>query len=302
MKSSAIISCLILLFAAFALCLPDDASAARMGGGKSFGSRSSMSSPAKAPSQNMGQSQAPAQRNAAAQPSKPGLFGGMGGFLGGMLAGTLLGSLLGGHGFAGGGFMDIILLGLLAFLGYKLYSRFKASKQQPAGASYDSGQGMNDQNNMQGGYAGQAGSAWGNLGSQSDANQPEAANGQIPADFDTEEFLRGAKLAYSRMQASWDKRDINDIAQFATQPVIDMLKSQMASDPTPSKTEIILVNAQLLEVTSEGTVERAQVYFDVLMRERPDQATPNSAREIWHFMRENAGDSWKLDGIQQVEG
>ena len=47
--------------------------------------------------------------------------------------------------------------------------------------------------------------------------------------------------------------------------------------------------------------QRAQVFFDVLMRESPDQQAPSSVREVWHFVRPIAGGSWKLDGIQQVD-
>ena len=122
----------------------------------------------------------------------------------------------------------------------------------------------------------------------------------MPADFDAEEFLRGAKMAYNRLQAAWDNRDLNDIAQFASAAVMDAVRQQLAEETEPSKTEILLVNAQLLSVVNEDKEQRAQVYFDVLMRERPDQTTPSNVREIWHFVRELDGGTWKLDGIQQV--
>ena len=123
---------------------------------------------------------------------------------------------------------------------------------------------------------------------------------ELPADFDAEEFLRGAKMAYNRLQAAWDSRDLNDIAQFASPAVMDAVRQQLAEETEPSKTEILLVNAQLLSVVNEDKEQRAQVYFDVLMRERPDQPTPSNVREIWHFVRELDGGTWKLDGIQQV--
>ena len=70
----------------------------------------------------------------------------------------------------------------------------------------------------------------------------------MPADFDAEEFLRGAKMAYNRLQAAWDSRDLNDIAQFASPAVMDAVRQQLAEETEPSKTEILLVNAQLLSV------------------------------------------------------
>ena len=135
------------------------------------------------------------------------------------------------------------------------------------------------------------------------AAQAETPGPQIPMPpgFDADEFLRGAKMAYTRLQASWDKRDMNDIAQFTTEAVQKSVREQMAADPKPSSTEILLVNAQLLGVTNEGEEQYAQVFFDVLLRETPAQETPSSAREVWHFMRPATGGNWKLDGIQQVE-
>lgn len=300
MKFGAIFACLFILFSALALALPQDADAARMGGGRSFGSKPFMNRPA-APPAAARQQAAPAQAPAAA--ARPGMFGGMGGIMGGLLAGTLLGSLLSGNGFGGGGFLDIILLAILAFIAYKLFMRFK-NRPAPepaasgAGGMFDSLKRSNDQpmarQNLQDG--------WGALGGKSQAPE-EIASPQvnIPAGFDVDEFLRGAKMAYNRLQKDWNSRDLADIARFATPAVMSALKEQLAEDPNPSSTEIMLVNAQLLEVEKDGGDERAKVYFDVLMRERPDQPAPEAVREIWHFVRSGSSGEWKLDGIQQVE-
>ena len=279
--------------------LPDTADAARLGGGRSFGSRPSMSQPAQAPSAMQRQSTQQRQQAAQAQqPQRKGFLGGMGGLLGGLLAGSLIGSLLFGGGFSGGGIMDILLLGILLFVGLKLFARARnKATAAPAGAGNAPMGGMEPplQRNDT------AASGWDTLSGQNNAynSQPEVVI-PMPADFDAEEFLRGAKMAYNRLQAAWDSRDLNDIAQFASPAVMDAVRQQLAEETEPSKTEILLVNAQLLSVVNEDKEQRAQVYFDVLMRERPDQPTPSNVREIWHFVRELDGGTWKLDGIQQV--
>lgn len=299
MSFKALVTAFFLLFATCAITMPDYSEAARLGGGRSFGSKPAMRAPAPQP-----QMQRPAQsaqrQNAAQtqQPARKGFLGGMGGILGGLLAGTLLGSLLSGAGFSGGGFLDILLIGLLVFLGLKLFARRRASSPASAAAAGAEGgmlrTSMPPQQDM---HAGQ--DAWGAL--RSDAAQtPQEPQAHVPAGFDTEEFLRGAKMAYTRLQAAWDKRDLDDIAQFATPAVLDAVREQMAQEPGTSHTEIMLVNAQLLEVSTDGSDERAQVYFDVLLRESPDQPTPTNAREIWHFVRQQNGGTWKLDGIQQI--
>ena len=293
MKIKAILTMLIMLGGACMYALPDTADAARLGGGRSFGSRPSMSQPAQAPSAMQRQQAAQAQ-----QPQRKGFLGGMGGLLGGLLAGSLIGSLLFGGGFSGGGIMDILLLGILLFVGLKLFARARSKAQPaPAGAGNAPMGGMEPplQRNDT------AASGWDTLSGQNNAynSQPEVVI-PMPADFDAEEFLRGAKMAYNRLQAAWDSRDLNDIAQFASPAVMDAVRQQLAEETEPSKTEILLVNAQLLSVVNEDKEQRAQVYFDVLMRERPDQPTPSNVREIWHFVRELDGGTWKLDGIQQV--
>ena len=259
--------------------------------------------------------QAPAAtaRNAQAAQQRPGMFGGMGGLFGGLLAGTLLGSLLSGNGMGGGGgFLDIIIIGLLIYFGLKLFARFRnrqSSEPAPAGSGvFGTGRPdlTNDSASQPFARSNTQASGWDalrNLTGQGSQVGPEAAEPgvDVPAGFDTEEFLRGAKMAYTRMQKSWDRRDLDDIAQFATPAVMEVLREQMAAEPAPSTTEILLVNAQLLGAESEGDDQRAQVFFDVLLRERPDQTAPTSAREVWHFLREGENGTWKLDGIQQVD-
>ena len=308
MQIKAFLSILVLLCCSLMLTLSDDALAARLGGGSSFGSKPFMSTPAPRPQQpsfqskpNPGQTQAqPA--TAASRPG--GLFGGMGGLMGGLLAGTLIGSLLGGHGFAGGGFMDILLIGLVIFIGLKLFAAFRGSQRPAQAAAGAEGTHTAQAAQTQAGMMREdnAANGWDALRGQG-AAQAETPGPQIPMPpgFDADEFLRGAKMAYTRLQASWDKRDMNDIVQFTTEAVQQSVREQMAADPKPSTTEILLVNAQLLGVTNEGDEQYAQVFFDVLLRETPAQETPSSAREVWHFVRPVTGGNWKLDGIQQVD-
>ncbi|MDR0466612.1 MAG: 39S ribosomal protein L45 [Deltaproteobacteria bacterium] len=273
-----------------------DADAARFGGGKSFGGGSYMNKPAAPPSPAPGMNRAAPGQNApgAAGAMAGPRMGGMGGMFGGLLAGTLLGSLLFGGGFHGGGFMDILLIGLLIYCGFKLYSRFRRTATVSDGPiQYSSYEPQQEQ---------RGGMDWGQLRGQPQGTTIDApAGASIPADFDVEEFLRGAKMAYTRLQASWDKRDMDDIAQFASQAVMKEVRAQVEADPNPSTTELLLINAQLLAVVKEGDTERASVFFDVLLREDPKVQATAQVREVWHFMRDG-GESWKLDGIQQVEG
>lgn len=304
-----------LLLALSTLCATFDAAeAARLGGGRSFGSRPSYSQPAQRqqfPSMNQ---QRPAQQQQQqnlgqqAAPARRGLFGGFGGFLGGMLAGTLLGSLFFGHPFSGGGMMDILLIGILIFAGVMIFRMFSARRRQPqseysyAGAARRQAEAPQDQ----GGWGEsqwdrlRSAPASGQAGGQADGQPGPAIH--VPG-FNEEEFLRGAKLVYTRLQGSWDARDLEDIREFTSPEVYAEIARQAAQDPAPSKTEILLVNARLLEVKPQGAQVVATVYFDVLMREDKAKDAPEQVREVWHFRRESADpkSSWKLEGIQQLE-
>ncbi len=196
--------------------------------------------------------------------------------------------------------MDLILLAVLVFIGWKLFTRFRNRTAQPAGAGAGFGNPAPDNQPMARSDMSSS-SGWGALSGQAFQTPSAADPGvDIPADFDVEDFLKGARMAYNRMQASWDRRDLADIAQFATPAVMRELEAQAAEDPNPSRTEIMTVNAKLLGVEDEGDTRRAQVYFDVLMRENPSAPTPENVREVWHFIRTGQNGAWKLDGIQQV--
>lgn len=295
MNWKALLTIFIFLAGITMVSLPD-AEAARFGGGRSFGSKPSMQRSTTAPTQ---QKPPMAAANAGAA-QKPGFLGGMGGMLGGLLAGTLLGSLLFGGGFNGGGLMDILLIGILLFVAYKLFTRFRGSRPVPA-AGPDPGPAYAPREESAGMQRQDTGMSWGALQKQASPAAGSAPEASVPAGFDTEEFLRGAKMAFTRLQASWDKRDLEDIAQFTSPSVLQEVKSQFEADSKPSKTEILLVNAQLLSVTEENGEQTASVFFDVLLREAPATDT-TQVREVWHFVRTVSGNqSWKLDGIQQVE-
>ena len=86
-------------------------------------------------------------------------------------------------------------------------------------------------------------------------------------------------------------------------PSTKQMEEASVSSPNETLISLIEVDAsanQRLQVV-EKRQQFAQVFFDVLMRESPDQQAPSTVREVWHFMRPVQGGSWKLDGIQQVE-
>ncbi|MBI5580221.1 MAG: Tim44 domain-containing protein [Deltaproteobacteria bacterium] len=284
----------------FTLCFfhlfQEAAEAARLGGGGSFGSRPSYqrSAPAPSLSPTSPQSQPGLGQQNPLGASAP-IGGRWGGMLGGLVMGGLIGSLLfgGGHGFGGPGLLDIILLGggLLLLMRY-LRSRKTVAQSASATGFTDP---FHERSTQQG---------WGSSGDGEATLQPSPATPPIPPGFDQGEFMKGAQTIYTRMQSSWDKRDLEDIRKFTSPEVYAEISRQAQEDPQPGRTEILLVNARLLEVRSVDNQEIASVLYDVMMREGDADKLAKQVREVWHFSRDEkaTGSFWRLEGIQQVEG
>jgi predicted lipid-binding transport protein (Tim44 family) len=215
--------------------------------------------------------------------------------LGGFLMGGLLGSLLFGgmHGFAGPGLLDILIVGGLLFFLFR-FLRARRMATQPAGSSAFSSTAFQD-------VRPQETSGTSGYGPASQQIPSSFEPPSIPAGFDKEEFLKGAKAVYTRLQQSWDNRNLNDIREFTSPEVFQEISRQAEEEPTPGRTEIVLVNANLLEVKSDEGQTVASVLYEVLMRESTEETVARQVREIWHFREKAPGSSWTLEGIQQVE-
>jgi len=288
----------------------DFASAKRLGGGNSIGNRQSFSQTTRpdmgAPSGSFG-SQQSAPRPSPMGTATPGggLFSrpGLGGMLGGLLVGGLVGSLFsGGHGMGGGGvgLLDLILIGGGLFLLFKFLRSHRAATE--AGPSLARTYEAEPREPSPSPMEDAARSGWANLGTSPTPGAAASAGPEIPAGFDVNDFLTGAKTLFARLQRSWSARDLADIAAFATPAFMEDVRKQAAEDPTPTPTDVLLVDAKLLEVRKQGQVTIASAYFDTLLREDPKAGQPEQVREVWHFVRreDTPGDTWRLDAIQQL--
>ncbi|WP_320169560.1 TIM44-like domain-containing protein [Maridesulfovibrio sp.] len=290
-----------------------NADAKRFGGGSSFGSKPSYSNTYRKPTYSPSSTQRQASGTNTGQSgfARPGM-----GLFGGLLAGTFLGSMFGGYGgMGGGGIFNLLIIGLLVYLGFKFFrNRSRGSDQMYQQGNYQRGPDRSD-NNKQSYDAdpfarreSAARNAWDHLSSTPTAQKSSGSDASggpsvnIPAGFDQEEFLEGAKAVYTRLQKSWDNRDMDDIAQFATPDVVAEIRKQAQEDPGPSQTDVMMVNARVLEVRDECGRTAATVFYDVLLREDPSSSQPSQVREVWHFVKDPGKDAmWKLDGIQQLE-
>ncbi len=294
----------------------NDAEARRFGGGGNFGGRSAYSSPyqrSAQPTRTANQQQAGKQTPASnpAFPNRSGLMG----MLGGLALGGLLGSLFMGGGFHGLNFLDILVFGAIAFFLYKMFAARNASAQrptysQPSGNSYQDTS-YNYQPHEQGAQNQTAGfdtdilfnkdkpqADYSNQNLAQDANFNAAI---VPENFDETGFLNGAKIAYKALQKAWDERDLAEIRSLTTDKVFAEIQDQLKASSEENHTDVLKVEAELLEVRETGNEIEAVVLFDVIMREERD-AQAGQVREVWHFIKPNnpKQTKWLLDGIQQL--
>jgi predicted lipid-binding transport protein (Tim44 family) len=245
-----------------------DADAKRLGGGRSVGAQRNVTAPPAAkPTQAQPQQAAPAQ-----QGSRWGaLLGGLA--LGGLLAWALSGT----------GLSTILLIALLAVAAVLALRAFGRRQEAPA------------QEPVQFAGVGQERVALPVSGAA-----PVAASA-VPAGFDTAGFLRAAKLNFVKLQLANDAGTLDEIREFTTSELFDELRKDVLTRPVEGEqTDVVSLNADLLEVATENGSHWASVRFSGIVRETPAGA-PVGFEEVWNLVKPGDGSSgWLLAGIQQM--
>ncbi len=271
----------VLFAALFSLSLlAGTADARRLGGGASFGKqRSTITQPAPTPSAPQAPAAAPA--NPAPQPSGASRWLGP---LAGLAIGAGLASLFMGNGFSGalGGIVMIMLL----VAGAMFVLRMLRSRPQTPPLQYAGTETPLAQPGVSSNFGGGAG-------------VPNTAN-RYPPGFDPEQFLHHAKLNFTQLQAANDKGDLATLRDFMTPALYAEIAAEIsAQGSVPQQTDVVTLNADVLEVVTEGDLYVASVRFNGMIRERADGAAEPFS-EIWHLEKPVDGKTgWLIAGIQQ---
>ncbi|ADP13856.1 Tim44 domain-containing protein [Achromobacter sp. SD115] len=121
----------------------------------------------------------------------------------------------------------------------------------------------------------------------------------VPGDFDTPNFLKQAKDQFVRIQAVWDSGSTDGLREFLTDDLITELKPQLAErGAAPNKTEVVLLNAEMLGIETVSDGHLASVRFSGMLREAPG-AEAFRFEEVWNLFKPANG-GWLLAGIQQI--
>ncbi|KDR44776.1 Tim44 domain-containing protein [Caballeronia glathei] len=304
--------------------IAEDAEAKRMGGGRSMGRQSATATQqnqATPPSQSMQQGQpgqaAQAQRAqpapaaaAAAQPARNRWLGPIAGLAAGLGIAALLSHFGLGEAFAGAmaNMIIIALIVLAAVMLFRFIMRKRAAANTPAYANAGAAAGSNSPFggsartaiDQQPGYA--APSASGGYIAQNAAGATDVApQPVVPAGFDTEAFVRNAKVYFVRLQDAWDRGNVNDIREFTTPEMFAEVKLDVdARGNQPNRTDVVQLEADILGVEDRPSEYLASVRFQGLIRES-EGASAEPFVEIWNLSKQKSGnEGWLLAGIQQV--
>jgi predicted lipid-binding transport protein (Tim44 family) len=273
-----------------------DVDAKRLGGGKSLGTqRQSVAPPPSGPAADpvMPQTGAAAAK---AAPTTPGPAtapaSGASRWLGpiaGIAAGLGLAALLSHFGLPEG-FASFLLLGLLA-VGVVLVFRMMAARRATAMASSPRSD------------AATAGRVFDAAPARVEPRivpGPANAAKRLPPDFDAAGFMREATLQFRRLQTAWDVGDRKALANVMTSAMAAEIGHDLEERGAHQATDIVSLNAEMLEMTTEAGTHWASVRFTGLMRE-DGAPEPTELDEIWNLSKPVDGSSgWLLAGIRQA--
>lgn len=223
----------------------------------------------------------------------------MGGLLGGLLAGGLLAAFFGGA-FEGIQFMDILIIGLIAFIIFKLMRGMLGAKQgsmnqprqQPAfGGNASKFEQPNMQNFEQqpntnaGGFTG--------FGAQTDVPH------NYPPGFDQAAFINGSREHYRILQGAWNHNQLDTIEEYVSPSLFEDLKAERAKLEGEQHTDVMYVDAEIVRAEYDANKAQLSLQFSGRYRDAAE-GVEEDIEDIWHLERDltvpNA--PWLIVGIQ----
>jgi predicted lipid-binding transport protein (Tim44 family) len=305
-----------------------------MGGGKSIGQQSNQvtkrdaapQTPA-APAQNAAPANAakPAAAPAAAAPKKP-----WGAMLGGLAAGLGLAWLASslGMGEAFGNILMALLIGVavMAVIGMIMRARRGGAAQmggnsglayQGAGASAENPATFKQYSPQNVGNDASA-RPWEGQNTRFDSSAAAQTSGSmigaalggtqswgIPAGFDVDGFVTAAKRNFVTLQDAWDRSDITALRSMMTDAMVVEIRNQLSEREAqfpgqPNKTEVVMLDAQLLGIEERADAYLASVEFNGMIREDASSG-PSPFREVWNMTKSKQGGGWLVAGVQALQ-
>ncbi|WP_070963727.1 Tim44 domain-containing protein [Vibrio sonorensis] len=269
------------------------AEAKKFGGGKKSFGKSHKTAPAPKQEQKNTNTISKDQTGKTQSSSKKGL---MGGLLGGLLAGGLLAAFFGGA-FDGIQFMDILILGLIAFVIFKLLKNVLGAKQGSINqhrqqAAYGGNAPRFEQPNVHNFEQPQSGLN-GGFGSRTDVPH------NYPPGFDKVAFVEGAREHYRILQGAWNHNQLDKIEEYVSASLFEDLKSERAKLDGDQHTDVMYVDAEIVRADYDAQTAQLSIQFSGRYRD-PVEGIEEDISDIWHLERDlsTQNSPWLIVGIQ----
>ncbi|EGQ8471671.1 Tim44 domain-containing protein [Vibrio alginolyticus] len=277
----------------FTVAVTPIAEAKKFGGSKSFG-KSYKTAPA--PKQQQQNTNTVGKDQTTKSSSKKGL---MGGLLGGLLAGGLLAAFFGGA-FEGIQFMDILIIGLIAFVIFKLMRGMLGAKQ-----------GSMNQHRQQPAFGGNA-SKFEQPNMQNFEQQPNTNNGgfggfgaqtdvphNYPPGFDQAAFINGSREHYRILQGAWNHNQLETIEEYVSPSLFEDLEAERAKLDGEQHTDVMYVDAEIVRADYDANKAQLSLQFSGRYRDTVE-GVEEEIEDIWHLERDLTAPNapWLIVGIQ----
>ena len=131
-------------------------------------------------------------------------------------------------------------------------------------------------------------------------------NWGIPEGFDSVGFIEAAKRNFTTLQAAWDRSDVTTLRSMMTDNMLGEIRTQLAEREThrgtqPNQTDVVMLEAQLLGIEDLGEAYMASVEFSGMIREETSVG-PSPFREVWNMTKPKSGHSgWLVAGVQALQ-
>ncbi len=195
--------------------------------------------------------------------------------------------------------MDILIMGLIAFVIFKLMRGLLASKQGSMNQSQQQPAfgGMNrtpfEQPNVH--NFEQPQSIGGGFGSAAQSDIPH----NYPAGFDRVAFVNGAREHYRILQGAWNHNQLETIREYVSPSLFDDLKAERANYEGEQHTDVMYVDAEIVRADYDANRAQLSLQFSGRYRDAVEGIEEN-IEDVWHLERDltvpNA--PWLIVGIQ----
>ncbi|MEI8606198.1 Tim44 domain-containing protein [Pseudoalteromonas sp. B160] len=211
----------------------------------------------------------------------------MAGIFGGLLAGGLIAAMMGDD-FEGMQLLEIILMAGIAFIIFKLVIGIIRRKNAPVMAH---GQGAFTAPQMR--------QTAPEHTTTSGFSQTNDVPFNLPANFDTNGFLQGARSHYHTLQTAWNNADYATMAEYLSPELVAEFKAEREAIDSVA-TDVMFIDAELVRADTDTQKWQVSVRFKGKYRDLGDNKE-QPILEIWHLERATSDDApWLIVGVEDL--